>query len=283
MSFFQQTCCLLPITGLWLSGQPGMPGRSCPKTSPRRPWPFPAHSSGSACGATPVRGAWRPTEPGGGGTAPLKLWGTGAPSPLDLGGGWGAPCSLVTLLCPWGLPWVPRSPRGGGPQPLASGASDLGAHVPQPSDEENSDNSSECVVCLSDLRDTLILPCRHLCLCNSCADTLRYQASNCPICRLREWGVRGVWAGPPRPWLHLREVWPGPGGVGGGCVQGAAWTPSATKSFSSGSTWDRLGAVQSSSVAQSCPTVHPHGLQHARLPCPSPSPGAYSDSCPLSW
>ena len=26
----------------------------------------------------------------------------------------------------------------------------------------------------------------------------------------------------------------------------------------------------------------PHGLQHARLPCPSPSPGVYSDSCPLS-
>ena len=25
------------------------------------------------------------------------------------------------------------------------------------------------------------------------------------------------------------------------------------------------------------------GLQHARLPCPSPSPGACSNSCPLSW
>ena len=25
-----------------------------------------------------------------------------------------------------------------------------------------------------------------------------------------------------------------------------------------------------------------HGLQHARLPCPSPTPGAFSDSCPLS-
>ena len=25
-----------------------------------------------------------------------------------------------------------------------------------------------------------------------------------------------------------------------------------------------------------------HGLQHARLPCPSPSPGACSNSCPLS-
>ena len=26
-----------------------------------------------------------------------------------------------------------------------------------------------------------------------------------------------------------------------------------------------------------------HGLQHARLPCPSPTPGAYSNSCPSSW
>ena len=29
--------------------------------------------------------------------------------------------------------------------------------------------------------------------------------------------------------------------------------------------------------------LRPHGLQHARLPCPSPSPGVYSNSCPLSW
>ena len=26
-----------------------------------------------------------------------------------------------------------------------------------------------------------------------------------------------------------------------------------------------------------------HGLQHARLPCPSPTPGVYSNSCPLHW
>uniref|UniRef100_A0A8C3AUF7 E3 ubiquitin-protein ligase n=1 Tax=Cyclopterus lumpus TaxID=8103 RepID=A0A8C3AUF7_CYCLU len=52
-------------------------------------------------------------------------------------------------------------------------------------DDEISDNSAECVVCLSDVRDTLILPCRHLCLCNACADTLRYQANCCPICRLQ--------------------------------------------------------------------------------------------------
>ena len=30
-------------------------------------------------------------------------------------------------------------------------------------------------------------------------------------------------------------------------------------------------------------SLWPHGLQHARLPCPLPTPGAYSNSCPLSW
>ena len=29
-------------------------------------------------------------------------------------------------------------------------------------------------------------------------------------------------------------------------------------------------------------SLRPHGLQHARPPCPSPTPGVCSDSCPLS-
>ena len=29
-------------------------------------------------------------------------------------------------------------------------------------------------------------------------------------------------------------------------------------------------------------SLRPHGLQHARPPCPSPTPKAYSNSCPLS-
>ena len=29
-------------------------------------------------------------------------------------------------------------------------------------------------------------------------------------------------------------------------------------------------------------SLQPHGLQHARLPCPSPTPGAYLNSCPSS-
>ncbi len=51
-------------------------------------------------------------------------------------------------------------------------------------DDEVDDSGAECVVCMCDLRDTIILPCRHLCLCNACADSLRYQANNCPICRV---------------------------------------------------------------------------------------------------
>ena len=42
-------------------------------------------------------------------------------------------------------------------------------------------------------------------------------------------------------------------------------------------------SVQFSSVTQSCLTLQPHGLQHARLPCVSPTPGACSNSCPSSW
>ena len=29
-------------------------------------------------------------------------------------------------------------------------------------------------------------------------------------------------------------------------------------------------------------SLRPHGLKHVRLPCPSPTPGAYSNSCPSS-
>ena len=38
----------------------------------------------------------------------------------------------------------------------------------------------------------------------------------------------------------------------------------------------QLSAVQFSSVAQACAnSLQPHGLQHARPPCPSPTPGVY--------
>ena len=42
--------------------------------------------------------------------------------------------------------------------------------------------------------------------------------------------------------------------------------------------------VQFSSVAPvMSDSLRPHELQHARPPCPSPTPGVHSDSCPSSW
>lgn len=50
----------------------------------------------------------------------------------------------------------------------------------------------ECVVCMSAPKDTIAIPCRHLCVCKECAEVLRNsmpvppQRPNppkCPICR----------------------------------------------------------------------------------------------------
>ena len=47
------------------------------------------------------------------------------------------------------------------------------------------------------------------------------------------------------------------------------------------------GFPQFSSVQFSCSvmsdSLRPHGMQNARLPCPSPTPGVCSNFCPSSW
>ena len=43
----------------------------------------------------------------------------------------------------------------------------------------------------------------------------------------------------------------------------------------------RLSVQFSCSVVSN--SLQPHGLYHARPCCPSPTPGVYSNSCPLSW
>lgn len=48
----------------------------------------------------------------------------------------------------------------------------------------NNSSESTCVICLTDNRNVLLLPCRHLCLCGTCAENLKYQSANCPICRI---------------------------------------------------------------------------------------------------
>ena len=45
------------------------------------------------------------------------------------------------------------------------------------------DSQRECVVCYSTMKDTLVYPCRHICLCAQCTQVVRMQNSKCPICR----------------------------------------------------------------------------------------------------
>lgn len=48
---------------------------------------------------------------------------------------------------------------------------------------DEGESGKECVVCLSEMRDTTVLPCRHMCMCSGCARMLRHQSNRCPICR----------------------------------------------------------------------------------------------------
>lgn len=47
----------------------------------------------------------------------------------------------------------------------------------------SSDFGKECVICLSEQRDTTVLPCRHMCMCSGCAKLLQERTNRCPICR----------------------------------------------------------------------------------------------------
>mmetsp|Transcript_10848 Transcript_10848/g.27369 ORF Transcript_10848/g.27369 Transcript_10848/m.27369 type:complete len:201 (-) Transcript_10848:213-815(-) len=50
-------------------------------------------------------------------------------------------------------------------------------------DDLDDEGGRECVICMTDPRDTTVLPCRHMCMCNKCAKVLRLQTNKCPICR----------------------------------------------------------------------------------------------------
>ncbi|KAI6692477.1 hypothetical protein NL676_020187 [Syzygium grande] len=48
---------------------------------------------------------------------------------------------------------------------------------------EDTDPGKECVICMTEPKDTAVLPCRHMCMCSDCAKELRLQSNKCPICR----------------------------------------------------------------------------------------------------
>lgn len=47
------------------------------------------------------------------------------------------------------------------------------------------DCGRECIICMSEPRDTVVLPCRHMAFCRYCANVMRTRCEKCPICRQR--------------------------------------------------------------------------------------------------
>ncbi|BAT87423.1 hypothetical protein LR48_Vigan09g212000 [Vigna angularis] len=50
-------------------------------------------------------------------------------------------------------------------------------------DFDDNDPGKVCVICITEPKDTAVLPCRHMCMCGDCANNLRLRSNNCPICR----------------------------------------------------------------------------------------------------
>ena len=44
-------------------------------------------------------------------------------------------------------------------------------------------DNGECLICCTNLRNTIFLPCRHACTCNTCAHSLKMRNNPCLICK----------------------------------------------------------------------------------------------------
>ena len=45
-------------------------------------------------------------------------------------------------------------------------------------------DNGECLICCTNLRNTIFLPCYHACTCNTCAHSLKMRNNPCPICKI---------------------------------------------------------------------------------------------------
>ena len=97
----------------------------------------------------------------------------------------------------------------------------------------------------------------------------------------------------PLSMVFLREEYwsglsiPSPGVSLGFPTQGSNlcllhWQAGSLPLSHEGSPWTLVSSVQFSRSVVS-DSLRPHEPQHTRPPCPSPTPGVYSNSCPLSW
>ena len=109
--------------------------------------------------------------------------------------------------------------------------------------------------------DTLVLRERRHCF------SQKFRTENTrlfPVCKKAALTIQAPsLLAPPAPWP------PGPHCLYPTTRQAGTWEEVTSK----------VNSVQfSRSVVSN--SLRPHGLQHASLPCPSPTPAAYSNSCP---
>lgn len=46
---------------------------------------------------------------------------------------------------------------------------------------DNIDNNLICIICFNNIKNVLISPCNHICVCDTC----RLQIKKCPLCRVK--------------------------------------------------------------------------------------------------
>ena len=71
---------------------------------------------------------------------------------------------------------------------LSLAAAEAAAAAAEGSRKAAAAEAAECVVCMDAVRDTALLPCRHMCVCSACADDVLgcgggRKPSLCPLCR----------------------------------------------------------------------------------------------------
>ena len=72
------------------------------------------------------------------------------------------------------------------PSPSSASASAPSKPNPRPLDEvapKETPKQFVCSVCMVNLRNTLLKPCNHQCVCVGCSDAIKAKSQPCPICR----------------------------------------------------------------------------------------------------
>lgn len=98
---------------------------------------------------------------------------------------------LVVCSCTSGRLQVERQVLAWGGQGAAFevkdlfGIQDAQQSVGDGNSREGSSANQNCVICLTDARDTALLPCSHFCVCHTCAVSIRLSPARnrCPLCR----------------------------------------------------------------------------------------------------